>query len=67
MATRSSILAGRIPWTEEPGGLWSIGLQSGFVQAHGARLLLSDDVLTLSRGSGWAALCVCQLPLPCTL
>ena len=21
MATRSSILAGRIPWTEEPGGL----------------------------------------------
>ena len=24
-ATHSSILAGRIPWTEEPGGLWSIG------------------------------------------
>ena len=23
MATRSSILAWRIPWTEEPGGLWS--------------------------------------------
>ena len=23
----SSILAGRIPWTEEPGGLQSIGLQ----------------------------------------
>ena len=35
MATRSSILAGRIPWTEKPGGLWSIGLQSGFAQAHG--------------------------------
>ena len=28
MATHSSILAWRIPWTEEPGGLWSIGLQS---------------------------------------
>ena len=28
MATQSSILAWRIPWTEEPGGLWSIGLQS---------------------------------------
>ena len=26
-ATRSSILAWRIPWTEEPGGLQSIGLQ----------------------------------------
>ena len=27
MATHSSILAWRISWTEEPGGLWSIGLQ----------------------------------------
>ena len=27
-ATYSSILAGRIPWTEEPGGLQSTGLQS---------------------------------------
>ena len=27
MATYSSILAWRIPWTEESGGLWSIGLQ----------------------------------------
>ena len=27
MATRSSILAWRIPWTEEPGGLQSIGSQ----------------------------------------
>ena len=27
MATHSSIFAWRIPWTEEPGGLWSIGLQ----------------------------------------
>ena len=27
MATHSSILAGRIPWTEEPGRLQSIGLQ----------------------------------------
>ena len=28
MATHSSILARRIPWTEEPGGLQSMGLQS---------------------------------------
>ena len=27
MAAHSSILAWRIPWTEEPGGPWSIGLQ----------------------------------------
>ena len=31
MATHSSILAWRIPWTEEPGGLQSIGLQ---IAAH---------------------------------
>ena len=28
MATQSSILAWRIPWTEEPGGLQFIGSQS---------------------------------------
>ena len=27
MATHSSILAWRIPWTEEPGGLRSVALQ----------------------------------------
>ena len=27
VATHSSVLAWRIPWTEEPGGLQSIGLQ----------------------------------------
>jgi len=27
MATHSSILAWRIPWTEEPGGLQCMGLQ----------------------------------------
>ena len=27
MVTHSSILASRIPWTEEPGGLQSMGLQ----------------------------------------
>ena len=27
MATHSSIFAWRIPWTEEPGGLWSTGSQ----------------------------------------
>ena len=27
MATHSSILAWKIPWTEEPGGLQSLGVQ----------------------------------------
>ena len=27
VATHSSILAWKIPWTEEPGGLWSMGSQ----------------------------------------
>ena len=26
MAIHSAILAWKIPWTEEPGGLWSMGL-----------------------------------------
>jgi len=29
MATRSSILAWKVPWTEEPGGLQSMGSQKG--------------------------------------
>ena len=28
MATHPGILAWRIPWTEEPGGLYSVGSQS---------------------------------------
>ena len=27
ITTHSSILASRTPWTEEPGKLWSVGLQ----------------------------------------
>ena len=33
-ATRSSILAWRIPWTEEPGGLQSMGSQSQTRLSH---------------------------------
>ena len=32
MATHSSILAWRIPWTEEPGGLQSIGSQRDTIE-----------------------------------
>ena len=33
MATHSSILAWRIPWTEEPGGPQSMGSQSDMTEA----------------------------------
>ena len=39
MATHSSILAWEIPWTEEPGGLQSMGLQKNW-------LGLSDYTIT---------------------
>ena len=32
MATHSSILAWEIPWTEQPGGLQSMGLQKSQIQ-----------------------------------
>ena len=32
MATHSTILAWRIPWTEEPGGLQTMGLQKSQTQ-----------------------------------
>ena len=35
MATHSSVLGWRIPWTEEPGGLWSMGLQKGWTRLNG--------------------------------
>ena len=34
MATHSSVLAWRIPWTEEPGGLQSKKLQKSWTQQH---------------------------------
>ena len=33
MATHSNIFAGTIPWTEEPGGLQSMGLQESDMAA----------------------------------
>ena len=46
-ATHSSILAWRIPWTEEPGGLWSMGSQrvgddwSDLAWAHTHRTIIN--------------------------
>jgi len=44
MATHSSILSWKIPWTEEPGGLQSMGLQRvthGVAKSDRAHLLYS--------------------------
>ena len=41
IATHPSILTWRIPWTEEPGGLWSMGSQRVFHFHKGLSLLLS--------------------------
>ena len=57
MATHSSILAWRIPWTEEPGGLQPVGLQSC------TRLKrLSKHTCILPR-PGWAILRAACRPL----
>ena len=50
MATHSSILAEKIPWTEEPGGLWSMHLQesdvtSDCVCTHISLILLLHQIL----------------------
>ena len=47
MATHFSILAWRVPWTEEPGRLQSMGLQrvghEGSYLTHTARMLVANS------------------------
>ena len=54
MATHSSILAWRIPWTEGPGGLQSLGLRSDGTE----QLTLSLFFPPLSS----SMVCMCQSP-----
>ena len=54
IATHSSILAWRIPWTEEPGGLHSMGLQrvrQDWVTEHA--LTVNLQCVTLSDSAKW--------------
>ena len=53
MTTHSSILAGKIPWAEEPARLWSTGLQSQTQLSNQAHTRLP---LLLSQNSTWASL-----------
>ena len=48
MATHSSILAWRIPWTEEPGGLQSLGSQR-----VGHKWVSNTQTVTIIRSSIW--------------
>ena len=68
MATYSSILAWRIPWTEEPGGLLSRGSQSRirlkrlsmhacFGEGNGNPLQYPCLENPRDRGAWWAAVC----------
>ena len=54
MATHSSILAWRIPWSEEPGGLQSTGSQSDTTERLHFHFSLSDffgvDIVAIHRG-----------------
>ena len=56
MATHSSILSWRIPWTVEPGGLQSVGLQrvrrEGSDLAHTLFLILTKPLLFYTSFTG---------------
>ena len=45
MATHSSILAWKIPWTEEPGRLQSVGLKELDMTEHTLAHTLGDKVV----------------------
>ena len=57
MATHSGILAWRGPWTEEPGALQSMGLQSwARLSIHIAQNLISDVPFWKEQSSSWGEL-----------
>ena len=55
MATRSSIPAWRIPWTEEPGGLQSMGLRRAQHDAHTLARTQADTDSRVSRISQFSS------------
>ena len=55
MATHSSIFAWRIPGTEEPGGLPSMGLHACIGEGNGYPLQYSCLENLRDRGAWWAA------------
>ena len=45
MATHSSILAWKIPWTEEPGSLQSMGPQTPLLRNYASVFCLTANIL----------------------
>ena len=62
METHSSILTWRIPWTEEPGWLQSIGLQSWPQLKLPSRHVKSSFILSLSSCSVSVGTCLSAGP-----
>ena len=59
MATHPSILAWRIPWTEEPEGLWSTGLHR--VRHDWSNLSCMHELSVLNIGISFATNYLCDL------
>ena len=58
MATHSSFLACRIPWTEKPGGLQSLGSQRvGHDQVTKTMMVWWRGLSRWGAGVGWAGWC----------
>ena len=53
MATHSSILAWKIPWTEEPGGLQSMGSQKSWTQLSDYTHTLMWDLSSQTRDQSY--------------
>ena len=52
MVTHSSILAGKLPWTKEPGRLQSIRSQRvGYYSAHTHKSLSDEGILIRKHGT----------------
>ena len=70
MATHSSILAWRIPWTEEPGGLQSMGSQKSQTWWSDKTTAAATYIYTCDQNSGseviQSCLTLCD-PVDCSL
>ena len=62
MATHSSILAWRIPWTEEPGGLQSMGSQKARHNWGTKHVHVHTHTHTHTRGMSIRAVCYSLIP-----
>ena len=65
MATHSNILAWRIPWTEEPGGLWSMGSQR--VEQHWNNLVRQILLHSKFWTNPQPIVCAQRIPGSCSL